>query len=95
MDRLNTLLGRAEAKPGSSKRLQARKAPTTSLEFWRTSDASTHQGRNLWHESVFAAIPCRGSLVDQADWCAVGTVAGCEAALLLVVGTVRAGARVI
>ena len=35
------------------------------------------------------------AILTHADWCAIGTVARCEAGLLAVVGTVGAGARMI
>ena len=68
----------------------------------RCIDTGVFQERYLLHELVFAwsqplprqpQISC--TILTEADWCAVRTVARCEAGLLPVVGTVGAGARVI
>ena len=87
----------------SSKRLLARKAPATSLEFWRTNDAWTQvsfkNATSCTTWSAPAALPRQPqtsfTILTQADWCAVRTVARCEAGFLPVAGTVEAGARLI
>ena len=72
------------------------------LEYERRIDTGVFQERYFLDELVFACshpLPRQPqisfTILTQADWCAVRTVARCEAGLLQVVGTLGAGARVI
>ena len=71
------------------------------LEDERCVDTGAFQKRYLLHELVFACtdpLPLRPqvtfTILTHADWCALTAVARCVVALLLVAGTLEAGARV-